>query len=262
MTQAAVRVFLDDHCPNCLAPLPEDLDRLFDTEECQQRASTVRYLRRASADGRLARADVRAAVSRRLWFAVNGGYPTRARRIPAATRSLLLARDRGLCQQCGEPGDQVDHVHGDSCDLSNLQVLCVDCHNTKTDLALFGEAALAVDLADSAPATSDTPDEVSPSPEVEEIMTRAAAPVPLRLCDDESWQAVWRDLLFARRQRIAERLEAFGVDLYAIRRLPRADRADAIEDALAGDQLERFTEDDDGGYGAASYFARSMQRDD
>lgn len=138
----------------------------------------------------------------------------------------------------------------------------MDCHNTKTDEALFGAAVLDVDVIDSAPATGDALDDAPLSPEAEEIMNRAVAPVPVRLCDDESWQAIWRDLLVARRQRIVERLEASGVDMYAIGRLPKADRPGAIEDALVGDQLTRVTEDDDGGYGPDSYFARSMQRDD
>ena len=264
MSEPVTRVFVDDHCPNCLAPLPDDLDRLFDSEACQQVASTIRYLRRTSADGRFEREDVRAAVRRRMWFALNGGYPAKARRIPAATRSLVFARDHGLCRACGEPGDQIDHIGGDSNDLNNLQVLCVDCHNAKTDQTLFGALSLAVDFADQAPATGDVPDEAEAEldPAAVALLDRAAAPVPIRLCDDETWESIWLELWIARRQRIVEHLEASGVDMVEIRRLPKADRSAAIEDALVGDQFERVTEDDDGGYGPDSYFARSMQRDD
>lgn len=264
MAQGEVRVFLDDHCPNCLSPLPDDLDRLFDSEECQQAASAVRYLRRVAADGRLAREDVRAAVRRKLWFALNSGYPAKARRLPPATRSLVLARDKGLCQKCGRSGDQIDHIRGDSRALSNLQVLCVDCHNTKTDYALFGAVAPAVDFADDAPEAESIPQdtETQLTPAAEALLDRAMARVPMQLCDDERWEVHWRELLVARRQRMAEHFEARGVDMDQIRKLPRTDRTAAIEDALIGDQLGRVTEDDDGGYGPDSYFARSMQRDD
>lgn len=257
-------MFVDDHCPNCLSPLPDDLDRLFDSEECQQAASAVRYLRRVAADGRIAREDVRAAVRRKLWFAMNGGYPAKARRIPGATRSLVLARDQGHCQRCGGPGDQIDHIRGNSADPSNLQVLCADCHNAKTDYVLFGAVAPEVDVVDKAPDAGPIPHdaETQLTPAAEALLERATARVPMQLCDDERWDELWRGLLLARRQRMAEQFEARGVDMQEIRRLPKADRAAAIEDALVGDQLGRITEDDDGGYGPDSYFARSMQRDD
>lgn len=52
-------------------------------------------------------------------------------------RSLVLARDRFTCQRCGCRTElEVDHLipiaKGGTWDLSNLWVLCRDCHRRKT----------------------------------------------------------------------------------------------------------------------------------
>lgn len=58
-------------------------------------------------------------------------------------RELVIARDRGLCQEClrrgdVEPGRDVDHIvrAEDKPELfwrlDNLQLLCVECHSRKT----------------------------------------------------------------------------------------------------------------------------------
>lgn len=55
-----------------------------------------------------------------------------------AIRQAVIARDRGICQQCGDPGTDVDHIHGKHDHrLENLQLLCGrgsrnDCHGRKT----------------------------------------------------------------------------------------------------------------------------------
>ncbi|SFM16718.1 HNH endonuclease [Shimia aestuarii] len=55
--------------------------------------------------------------------------------------SAQLRRDHPYCRQCGKTSMQttlqVDHIvplrdGGDPFDRSNLQVLCIPCHNTKT----------------------------------------------------------------------------------------------------------------------------------
>lgn len=52
-------------------------------------------------------------------------------------RPVALARDLGLCCQCGRPAELVDHIvpirdGGERLDLNNLQSLCRACHDIKT----------------------------------------------------------------------------------------------------------------------------------
>lgn len=53
-------------------------------------------------------------------------------------RQAVMARDRWRCQSCGRVGTdhEVDHVvpleQGGSNDMSNLSLLCVECHKAKT----------------------------------------------------------------------------------------------------------------------------------
>lgn len=51
-------------------------------------------------------------------------------------RLVVLQRDQGRCQQCGKPGNEVDHIQsvrlGGKTTLDNLQTLCKRCHSAKT----------------------------------------------------------------------------------------------------------------------------------
>lgn len=56
-----------------------------------------------------------------------------------ARRRIVIARDNGRCQaaiggvQCTAEGTEVDHITaGDNHDLTNLQLLCKECHAWKT----------------------------------------------------------------------------------------------------------------------------------
>lgn len=64
-------------------------------------------------------------------------------------REEVLDRDQGLCQECKRqgrimPGTDVDHIvpkaQGGSDSLSNLQVLCRECHRLKTKREKRGNA--------------------------------------------------------------------------------------------------------------------------
>lgn len=50
-------------------------------------------------------------------------------------RQRIINRDRGLCQQCGNEGDSVDHIlpriQGGTDDEENLQLLCRTCNSSK-----------------------------------------------------------------------------------------------------------------------------------
>lgn len=47
-----------------------------------------------------------------------------------------MQRDRGICQLCGAPATEVDHViprdAGGSDEPANLRALCHDCHASET----------------------------------------------------------------------------------------------------------------------------------
>jgi len=50
-------------------------------------------------------------------------------------REIVIRRDQGTCQACGQEGKHVDHIvprklNGTD-DLSNLQLLCVQCNLSK-----------------------------------------------------------------------------------------------------------------------------------
>lgn len=51
----------------------------------------------------------------------------------AKIRERVKRRDLGLCQECGAPGTDVDHIRpGDDHSMSNLRLLCAACHKAKT----------------------------------------------------------------------------------------------------------------------------------
>jgi hypothetical protein len=236
------RLFWDDHCANCMAALPEQTTGLFCTGLCRQIARTVRYWRRTQRDQRLERDDVRAAVALKLAHVLGGGYDSDARRLPRATRSEVWERDEGLCRSCGALGVEIDHIDGDSPALTNLQLLCEDCHDVKTHERMrptsAGEQA-AIALLERERVTPD---------------------VPVLLCDDqEEWENVERQLRAARRQRLLDELEESGYDLNDFRGATRVEMLDAISD---DDDLSALGLDDDSGFGEDSYFAHVMAKDD
>ena len=68
----------------------------------------------------------------------------RSRHIPKSVRVTVLYRDNFKCVFCGRTSQQielqVDHIFpfakGGSNDISNLQTLCVDCNQGKSDRIL------------------------------------------------------------------------------------------------------------------------------
>src|SRR5215210_7111741 len=117
-------------CPNCDQPILEG--KLYCSEICSQEAHFVRYVRRCHQDGRDQQPDVREAIDIKLAMILSGGYPEQERRLTDSIRKAVIERDKGCCQKCGQPGDQIDHIRGNSDDMKNLQLLCRTCHNQKT----------------------------------------------------------------------------------------------------------------------------------
>lgn len=77
------------------------------------------------------------AVSQNGKTASDRGYGYKWQKL----RELVIRRDKGLCQECLRlgfvtAGSDVDHIlskaKGGTDDLSNLQLLCKECHKKKT----------------------------------------------------------------------------------------------------------------------------------
>jgi 5-methylcytosine-specific restriction endonuclease McrA len=117
-------------CPNCGKPSAE---HVFCSSLCEDEASFVRYFRACLDDGRSERKDIQKVLRDRLAFILGGGYPERLRWLSKAVRDAVIARDQGRCVKCGSKGTQIDHIRGNSNDLSNLQLLCTSCHEIKTE---------------------------------------------------------------------------------------------------------------------------------
>lgn len=246
MTTSNQPNFEHDSCANCSLALPDEQAGLFCSQACRQEAGLVRYWRRVTRDGRIERADVAEAIHTRVAFVIGGGYHEDERRLSASIRQQVKERDSHLCVTCGCPGEEVDHIDGDSPNLSNLQLLCKECHHAKTAQRFrpaSPEESAAVDVM---------------------YLTRVEPDSPIRLCDDEQhWLDVWRGLRNDRRQRLLDDLEEEGFNLDDFRGDTREQMVTALNDARCdGSDDDGWTEDDDAGYGPHSYFARAMAKND
>lgn len=238
------RYFKDDHCANCLDPLPEDEETLFCSTWCAEIASTVRYQRRVFRDGRIEQPDVREAVMIRNAFLLAGGYHSLGRTLTQATRTEVKVRDGGRCRICGKPGVEIDHILDSSSDLENLQLLCTDCHHAKT----------AENLRPASPEQSASLQAL--------FLTRVVPDEPRLLADDDvRWQGAWRGLKSGRKKRFVDRLIDLGVDVGGLKsRAEMVMERDAFMAEMADDS--GAPDDYDGGFGSNSYFARTLERDD
>ena len=240
-----VRFFEPDHCANCLDALPEAVEGLFCSELCSQTADTVRYWRRVTRDGRLADSEVQLAIKTRVAHLLAGGYRRKARRLSDATRALVWQRDSGRCVACGEPGTEIDHIASDSAEMSNLQLLCRECHLVKT-------------------AQQMVPSSESQALCVRELIEERVAPTaPALLCDDEvGWAYEWRSLKSARGSRLLDHLGDLGYERSQFPGRSWAEMWEEVLDAEADiDDMGRASEEDDSGYGPGSYFAHAMAND-
>jgi len=163
---------------------------LFCGEFCRQLAEFIRYLRRSLADRRIENGDVQAAIGARLLMLTGGGYPREERRLTREQREHIFERDLHKCETCGAPATEIDHIHGNSNELSNLRALCGKCNRKEA----FSKA-------------------VPPSPEAAariekmylDIAIRVAAPTALRCCDNEElWKERFQPIMAARRARARE----------------------------------------------------------
>lgn len=168
-------------CMHCAAEMPPFIKpKLYCSLACEQEAELVRYVRRCVSDERIKQQDVQDAINNRLAHIMSGGYDKASRKLSPEIRENVLRRSKGKCALCGKDGDDIDHIDGASCDLSNLQLLCKDCHNQKTQSNIV---AVAPGTAEYEYIKART----------EQFWKYVQAVEPVRVChDQESWASVWR----------------------------------------------------------------------
>jgi hypothetical protein len=224
-TQATPPRYEVDCCANCFEPLPDDYTHrpwLFCDLLCQDTANTIRYWRKTSRNGKFeADPDVRYAIGIRLAHMLAGGYNSTARQIPLDVRALVIERDR-VCVKCGGPGEEIDHIDGDSSDPRNLQLLCKNCHHAKTDEHLV-------------PASQEQSDQIFAL-----LVLRVIPETPTQLCDDEdSWQTAERRLRSERIARVRPVPARQKLDLSSIEMLKPKSATPPVEDFDEGDDDDR-----------------------
>lgn len=119
-------------CANCARPVVPNHMRTYCSDLCSQVAGWIRYFQKIRSDGRWHRYDIQEALGVKLAHIAAGGYDNRGRTLPVDVRRAVFERDGGNCRKCGRPGTEIDHISGSSADLSNLQLLCHECHMMKT----------------------------------------------------------------------------------------------------------------------------------
>ena len=126
---------------------------------------------------------------------VTGGYPERERHVPPVIRRAVIARDGGRCRHCGQPGTDIDHIEGGSCEMENLQLLCRTCHNKKTKAGLVEttsrtegellEITLGTKVKLVVEITFGIEDYEGAMGRAKRLLSRIKAAVPKRPCDDD-----------------------------------------------------------------------------
>jgi HNH endonuclease len=165
-------------CVNCFKPV--DLPNAYCTQLCTDQAGWVRYTRPRYLDGRAGHEDIAQAIRIKLAHILGGGYNKKRRRVSRELRQAVIDREGGRCRICGSPGSELDHIHGGSSDLSNLQWLCDSCHNKKT-VAMFVRIS-----------KESHPEEWALH---QSLWKRVKAAEPIQLCDVDGWQSLQPELL-------------------------------------------------------------------
>jgi 5-methylcytosine-specific restriction endonuclease McrA len=106
--------------------------QIFCGDLCRQISKAIRYVKGCRSDGRLMSIDVQVAIDTRLAHIMAGGYAETERSLAPSQRQEVWERSEGRCEQCGKIGKEIDHIRGSSSDLRNLQLLCRQCHQDKT----------------------------------------------------------------------------------------------------------------------------------
>ena len=178
----------DFECLSCCTELASEPSFLYCSRICGDKAVLVRYVRRACADRRIRRADVREAIGVRLLMLTAGGYPAKARRVPNTMRAFVFERDRQICQVCGEPATEIDHIHGHESTAENLQAICGPCNRARA-IARARTVSYEVD-----------PGEWTRLNDLYNELAQRMSTANPRRCDDErTWGGDWKRISADRR---------------------------------------------------------------
>lgn len=193
--------FVPGLCANCGSSGVTVASPLYCAELCKQSASLVRYVRGCRADGRDHLPDIQETIQMRIASVLGGGYPERARHVSDDVRAAVFARAAGLCESCGRKLDfdrttgdpdlipTIQHMQGNSSDLSNLRAWCRRCNLDDAE-ARF----VPVEAGSSQDAYA------------QELRIRIESPQALLLCDDEKqWNGIWRQLAKEAKEAIQHR---------------------------------------------------------
>ena len=143
--------------------------KAFCCDLCSEIPSVIRYIRRTQEDGRIEDGDIQEAIDIKVAQILGGGYPKTARRLTVQIRQQVIEAAKGRCAICGSLANEVDHIMGSSAELSNLQLLCHECHLDKTHVAMGPAPELLVEGA------------------YKPIIRRAHNLEPNQPCDTTSW---------------------------------------------------------------------------
>lgn len=166
------------HCEDDMPPFIKP--RLYCSLSCQQEAELVRYVRGCKSDGRIEQPDVQLAITIKMAHNMAGGYDRKSRKLSRDIKEAVLLRSKGKCESCGKEGYDIDHINGASSDLRNLQFLCKDCHNKKTQLNIV-------------PVEQGSAQYEYIKLRTERFWHYVDAEKPVRIChDQENWSSIWR----------------------------------------------------------------------
>lgn len=170
-------------CINCNNIIPwKRIQKLFCSDLCRDEADYVRYHRKAINENRQDIPEVRDAIEARKLSVISGGYPSKKRKIPKLLREKILKLANHQCAVCKKKGNEIDHIKGSSNDLNNLQVLCWNCHISKTK-------------KNYSSIKRNDPDAYQKILKHIELEKRVKLKKPLVVCDDHNkWNVLYKEI--------------------------------------------------------------------
>lgn len=168
-------------CPNCGSPTSSERSPYCGTK-CREMAAFIRQFRACMMDGSVFDIERQKGLGQALWSVQGGGFPRRQLMIEPKIVAKVIAKQGGVCAQCGAPATEVDHV-GSACNrTSNLRAVCANCNRAKG----FGDANYGFSEA------------------YKECARRVGSYIPLHPCDDPAgWD--WRAYLARRKAALLDR---------------------------------------------------------
>lgn len=222
-TNISGTITIDFSCLNCDLAFSTTKARLYCSLRCQSDAKLIRYARNVIKKGTYNQPDIREAIEMKLAHACSqaGYYNEKARSLSKEIRSQVFERDNGLCRRCAMPGNEIDHIDGDSSDLDNLQFLCSKCHIRKTRSRIK-------------PILPEHPRYEEISERRKSLLSRIFAAAPERICYEPEG---WREIQTRLRSEQWEILKRIKEDVEAKNR-----HIDPVEEELITQELKELAE--------------------